>query len=299
MAMGEHDLAVRVQAIQVVRQIDGHGLLDEDQRDKVAQLVFEKEKRVRVAAAELFKSILEEEVEQRKTELDSERKTSKGRKIGGGTGKKAKEEEAELATQLELKVVAELLVRYGKALDGLDPEAGDGDEDDEDQESNDRRKKRRNELNVSDLVDAKVHRSRIALAAEALWDGVESLQDWEALLSYLLKDHSLDASKGKANGKKKKGSSKKKKGGDDDEDAEEENEDEEEEEAQDTGAALPASIKLTEEEETLAIELLVACLARLTQTSSTSKKVSPFQTILSCIPFLTDLCLDLTGQRTG
>ncbi|GAA5954369.1 hypothetical protein JCM3765_004438 [Sporobolomyces pararoseus] len=270
MAMGEHDLAVRVQAIQVVRQIDGHGLLDEDQRDKVAQLVFEKEKRVRVAAAELFKSILDEEVEQRKTELDSERKTSKGRKIGG---KKAKEEDAELETQLELKVVAELLVKYGKALDGIDREAADGAEDDEDSESSSRRKKQGNELNLSDLVDVKVHRSRIALAAEALWDGVGSLQDWEALLSYLLRDHSQHAPNGKANGKKK-GSGKKNKRADEDEDADDVNDEEEEGEGaeQEVGAELPASIKLTEEEETLVIELLVACLAKLTQTSSTTKK---------------------------
>ena len=272
--MGEHDLAVRVQAIQVVRQIDGHGLLDEDQRDKVAQLVFEKEKRVRVAAAELFKSILDEEVEQRKTELDAERKTSKGRKIGG---KKAKEEDAELETQLELKVVAELLVKYGKVLDGIDHEAANGDEDDEDSDSNSRRKKRKSELNLSDLVDVKVHRSRIALAAEALWDGVESLQDWDALLSYLLRDHSQHAPNGKANGKKKE-SGKKSNRRDGDEDAEDGNDEEEEEEtAQEAGAELPVSLKLTEEEETLAIELLVACLAKLTQTSSTTKKVSCIQ----------------------
>lgn len=264
--MGEHDLAVRVQAIQVVRQIDGHGLLDEEQRDEVAQLVFEKEKRVRNAAAELFKSIVDEEVEQRKTELDSEKTTSKGRKIGG---KKAKELEEDLAIQIELKVVAELLVKYGKSLDGVDPDAGVNEDDDEDPQ----RKKRRNGLSLSDLVDAKVHRGRVALAGEALWDTVESLQDWEALLSYLLKDHSLHDANGKAstNGKKKPASKGKTRG--EPADDEEGSQDEDEEAVQASETELPESVKLTEEEETLAIELLVACLAKLTQTTSTSKKV--------------------------
>ncbi|GAA5877410.1 hypothetical protein JCM16303_003321 [Sporobolomyces ruberrimus] len=266
MAMGEHDLAVRVQAIQVVRQIDGHGLLDEEQRDEVAQLVFEKEKRVRNAAAELFKSIVDEEVEQRKTELDSEKTTSKGRKIGG---KKAKELEEDLAIQIELKVVAELLVKYGKSLDGVDPDAGVNEDDDDDSQ----RKKRRNGLSLSDLVDAKVHRGRVALAGEALWDTVESLQDWEALLSYLLKDHSLHDANGKAstNGGKKPASKGKTRGEPADDD-EEGSQDEDEEAVQANETELPESVKLTEEEETLAIELLVACLAKLTQTTSTSKK---------------------------
>ncbi|GAA6013136.1 hypothetical protein JCM11491_005192 [Sporobolomyces phaffii] len=270
MAMGEHDLAVRVQAIQVVRQIDGHGLLDEEQRDEVAQLVFEKEKRVRNAAAELFKSILDEEVEQRKAELDAEQKTSKGRKIGG---RKGKELDEELESQIELKVITELLVKYGKALDGIDAETGDADDDnDEEQDSNDRRKKQRAGVSVSDFVDIKLHRSRIALAAEALWDGIEVLQDWEALLSYLLKDHSLHGTNDKAKGRKKGTGKKNKRSAADEDQSENDGEQDGEDDDQDLGAELPDSVKLSEEEETLAIELLVACLAKLTQTSSTSKK---------------------------
>lgn len=269
MAMGEHDLAVRVQAIQVVRQIEGHGLLDEDQRDKVAQLVFEKEKKVRNAAAELFKGIVDEELEQRKPELDAETKTTKGKKAGG---RKAKEEDAELETQLEIKIVAELLVKFGKALDGTDGVIGDEAEDVND--STRRSKGHGNGGSLSDLVDAQVHRSRIALAAEAMWDNVESLQDWDSILSFLQRDHSPDASDGKANGKKKGPNQKEKRR------AYEANNDDlkaggqEDDEGGEVAAALPDSIKLTEEEESLTIELLVACLERVTQTSSTSKKVS-------------------------
>ncbi|GAA5932633.1 cohesin subunit IRR1 [Sporobolomyces koalae] len=271
MAMGEHDLAVRVQAVQVVRKIEGHGLLEEEQRDEVAQLVFEKEKKVRAAAAELFKIVLDEETEQRKTELESEKQTARGRKVGG---KKAKEFDAELEIQIELKVVAELLVKYGKALDGIDPEVAAEDDDDASREAQEDRMKRRSVLGLSDLVDAKVHRGRIALAAEALWDTVETMQDWQALLSYLLKDHSAPSSKGKTDSKKTIGRTKQR--ADNSENGESDNEAEEAQERQEGDLELPETIKLTEDEETLAIELLVACIAKYgnSTSTSTSRKVS-------------------------
>lgn len=272
MALGEHDLAVRVQAIQVVRQIDGHGLLEEDQRDEVAQLVFEKEKRVRAAAAELFRGVVDEEVEQRKQEIDAEQKTARGRKIGG---KKAKKEEEELQTQVELKVVAELLVKYGKALDGVDEQAGNEEEEEEDH------RKKAKDASVSDLVDIKFNRGRVALAAEALWSGDEAAEKWKTLVSFLLKDHSLHASKGKANGKQKgkgKKNGRAENGDENEENGDEASEDEQEEEE---GPELPSAVKLTEEEETLAIELLVACLTMVTTKTSTSKKVSFLAALLS------------------
>ncbi|GAA5880996.1 hypothetical protein JCM1840_007214 [Sporobolomyces johnsonii] len=262
MAMGEHDLSVRVQAIQVVRQIDAHGLLDEEQRDEVAQLVFEKERRVRNAAAELFKGVVEEEFEQRKTELKARQKTPRGSKVGGAGKKKAsKEDEDELGTQLQLKIVAELLVKYGQALDGIDPSAEDADE----QDGRTGADERGDGLSLSDVVDVKVHRGRVALAVEALWEGIDVLRDWDALLAYLLKDHSTVGEEGgthKANGKGK-GRKGGRRGGDD----EDEEMDEEEE-----GGELVEAVKLTEEEETLAIELLVSCLTKVTTVSSTSKK---------------------------
>ncbi|GAA5919670.1 hypothetical protein JCM1841_005220 [Sporobolomyces salmonicolor] len=261
MAMGEHDLSVRVQAIQVVRQIDGHGLLDEEQRDEVAQLVFEKERRVRNAAAELFKGVVGEEFEQRKTELEARKKTPKGSKVSGAGKKKASDEDDhELDTQLQLKIVAELLVKYGEKLDGIDPSAEDAHE----QDGRTGADEHMDGLSLSDLVDVTVHRGRVALAVEALWEGIDVLRDWEALLAYLLKDHSTVGGKGmpkaNGNGKGKKGG---KRGGDNEDEVIEEEEE---------GAELVEGVKLTEEEETLAIELLVACLTKVTTVSSTSKK---------------------------
>ncbi|GAA6029512.1 hypothetical protein JCM8097_003715 [Rhodosporidiobolus ruineniae] len=271
MAVGEHDINVRIQAIHVVRQIDGHGLLTDKQRDEVAQLVFEREKRVRTAAAEFWKGLVDEEVETKQGELEAQGTTGKGRKKGG---RKDKEQERERDAQIQFKVLADLLTRYGKELDGG---IGGADED-VDEDSQDRRDKAVAEdlslpLPNGDAEDptAAVPHGRVALAVEALWDGVDVLRDWQALLSYLLKDHSSavegsPAAAGPSSAKKGKGRGKKAA-------AAEEEADEEADEEQE-GESLPQPLKLEEEEETLMVEVLVACLTKVVGASrgSSSKK---------------------------
>lgn len=279
MAIGEHDLSVRIQAIHVARQIDGHGLLTDKQRDEVAQLVFEREKRVRNAAAEFWQGLVEEEVETRKGELEALSKTPRGRKKGGG---KEKEQEHERETMVNFKVLAELLVKYGKELDGG---VGVDLEQQEDEES----QARRDAVEAEDLALAldgdaanddatkSVPRGRVAFAVEALWDGVEALRDWQSMLDFLLKDHSTVAEGSPvAPGSSKKKAAAKGKGkgkAQDDDEEEEENEDDEENEA--ATSTLPEKLKLNEEEEALMIEVLVACLTRIIEVSksSTSQKV--------------------------
>jgi cohesin complex subunit SA-1/2 len=233
MALGELDLSVRVQTIQVLRQIETHGLLDEEQRDEVAKLVFENERRVRHAAADFFNGLLSEEVERRETELDA----------GKVAHKRGAVATMEAKDQLRLKCLAELLVKYGKALDGTNDE-GDEEEDQDDDEAT-----------QEDLVEVKTHRGRVAFAVEALWDDVDAVRDWQGIMDFLLLDHSSsDASNEdtpKAKGRKGKGKGKADAASDEVEDA----------------------CKLTEEEETLLVEVLVASLMRVTGVSATTKKV--------------------------
>ncbi|GAA5843847.1 hypothetical protein JCM9279_000166 [Rhodotorula babjevae] len=281
MAVGEHDLAVRVQALQVVHQIDKHGLLEDDkQRDEVAMLIYEKEPRVRAAAADFFKGLVDEDAEELQGELDVKNKSSKK-----GRGRKAKEVDESLASAVEYKILARLLVKYGKALDGPSADADDvGDDDDESQRH---RAGENGDVSVDSLARvadgddagarAVVSRARVAFAVDALWNVLGSLQDWEAMLEYVLRDHSAAAAAGAAGkGKGKKGRAaggrakkEARTGGSDDEDEEmqdgEAEEDGEEEQ-------LPEDVRLTEEEETLFIEVLVACLTRITTTSATKKK---------------------------
>lgn len=295
MAVGEHDLNVRIQALQVVRQIDGHGLLDDEkQRDEVATLIFEKEKRVRSAAADFFRGLVEEQVEDLKSELEAQGKTAKGRKVGGN--KKAdKDHERALHQASEYKILARLLVKYGRALDGRSEQDALDDDDEQDEadaaaaEVGSLAAIARAETGGEEDLGPAVPRGRVAYAIEALWDSLDAVQDWEAMLAYLLKDHSSEAEeasvssnargKGKGKAKGRAGSGKKAaQGGDSGEgSAGEENDAAEEEDAQEDAIALPKQIRLDEDEETLFVEVVVAVLTRVTQASAVSKKVRGFE----------------------
>lgn len=288
MACGEHDTNVRIQALQVVRQIEANGLLDDDeQRDAVAMLVFEKEKRVRHAAADFFRGLVEEQVEELKSELDAHGKTARGRKVGGN--KKAdKERERALAQATEYKALADLLVKYGRKLDGRgdDDEPADEDGDDEDEAMAD--------LAAAfkagdDDADPGVPRGRVAFAIEALWDSMAAVQDWEGMLTYLLKDHSpaaASSAKASGKGKGKAAIGRGKKTSQDEADGDEEMEDEDVEDAE---AALPRQVRLTEEEETLFVEILLAALTRVTQAQAVTKKVRISCTLLPNGPLVLTL----------
>ncbi|GAA6000843.1 cohesin subunit IRR1 [Rhodotorula paludigena] len=286
MAVGEHDLPVRIQALQVVRQIDAHGLLEDDkQRDEIALLVFEKERRVRFAAADFFKGLVDEQVDERKGELDLA--------DGAARGKKVKEQERALATAVEYKVLAELLVKYGRMLDGgaAGPDSAEDEEDDSQRRS---QASASDELSAGDLVPdragadadgaeadtrASVPRGRVAFAVEALWDSVDALRDWEGMLEYVLRDHSGRAvgeegaaanGKAKAKGKGRAAKGRGKKGAQ--ANGTEEDEAEGEGKADDEVDQLPEELRLSEDEETLFIEVLVACLTRITVATATTKK---------------------------
>ncbi|PRQ73544.1 hypothetical protein AAT19DRAFT_15111 [Rhodotorula toruloides] len=285
MAVGEHDISVRIQALHVVHQINTQGLLeDEKQRDEVAMLIFEKEKRVRVAAAEFVQGLFNDAVEEKQGEMNAKGKTAKGRKKGG-----KKQDDEALARAVEYKVIAELLVKYGKELDGSPADQDAEDEEDEGSQARENGGDDLDKLGVADVLPARIGgadddasatmpRGRVALAVEALWDSLELLQDWEAMLAYLLKDHSHG---GEANGVAKKGKGKAasrgkgKKKADKDEDEEMQplgEGDEDEEDEADKDEQLPQDARLTEEEETVFIEILLACLTRVTSLTATTKK---------------------------
>jgi len=226
MGTGETDASVRVQAIQVLRQLEHHGLLEDDQRHLIARLVFEKDKRIRNAAADFFGGVVTEEVDRRRTEIEA------GRPASVRKGKRS-----ELKQQLEIKVLAELLVKYGNALDGRD----NGEEEEHDKEDEE-----------ADLVEEHTHKGRIELVVEGLWEELEAVRDWRALIDYLLLDHSSAEADAPAKGKKRptKGRS---------------SAAEVEAETDGDDADLDQACKLTDEEETVLVEVLVAALDRVTR----------------------------------
>ena len=162
-AEGDTELAVRVAVIQVLEAIDGHSLLEEEERDQLCLLIFDEEPKVRKAVSTFVKGAWQESVEERMA----------GRKLS-----------AEDKSRVGVKALAGLLVKWGKAL------SQQGEHDSEDNGSDDASAG----TSRTNLREARVlglsKKGRIAHVVEALWDALDSVSDWEGLLDVLLLDHS-------------------------------------------------------------------------------------------------------------
>lgn len=161
MALGDTELSVRVAVVQVLKAINGHGLLEDEQREKLCLLVFDEEARVRRAVGGFVKGVWEENVSDRM--------------IGKGGDQRVRQ-------RAGFKALGMLFVQWGRALN-----KGDEDEDDDLGEGS---SKQINSKDVASIVGAGQQKGRIALAVDALWDEVEPINVWEDLLEMLLLDHS-------------------------------------------------------------------------------------------------------------
>ena len=167
MAMNDTELSVRVAVVQVLQAIDEHGLLEDEQRERLCLLVFDEENKMRRAVGGFVKGVWQESVDER---LVGRKPNAKDKKRAG------------------IKAFAMLLVQWGRALDkGKGLRDDDDMDDDGDQSEGSSKQARRKE--VVNLVGPE-QKSRTALAVEALWDDVEPVTDWETLLDVLLLDHS-------------------------------------------------------------------------------------------------------------
>ncbi|KAI0772878.1 hypothetical protein BD413DRAFT_622407 [Trametes elegans] len=166
MAVGDVELSVRVAVIQVLQTIDGHGLLEDEQRQQLCLLVFDEEARVRRAVSGFVKGVWEETVEERLV----------GRRPSDADKHKA-----------GVKALGMLLVNWARALDKANGE-GDGDSEDG-MDLGEGSSKRARAKEVASLVGTNA-KGRTALVVEALWDEVDPVRDWETLLDVLLLDHS-------------------------------------------------------------------------------------------------------------
>ena len=138
-----------------------------------------------------------------------------------------------------VKASAMLLVKWGKALD----RASEAAEEESEVGEGDGVPGRRIHLPSSSGVDP---RGRIVLAVEALWDEVEAVNDWECILDVLLLDHSA--------------------GRDEDMDGPDSL-------VESARNAVDPAWRLSEVEETVVLEVLVASLRRAKLASTTGKKV--------------------------
>jgi cohesin complex subunit SA-1/2 len=169
MAAGDTELTVRVAVIQVLEAIEGHSLLEDDEREKLCLLVFDEEAKIRKAVSGFVRGVWEEHVDERLA------------------GRKASEKDKTMAGA---KALAVLLVKWGNSLDKV--VGGDAEEDDSVGETGEGVGPSRvsGSIETTTWAGFRSRKGRIAFAVEALWDDVEPVRDWEGLLDVLLLDHS-------------------------------------------------------------------------------------------------------------
>lgn len=190
MALGEIDAHVRTAAVKALDALDKNGILDDDQRDELAQLVFHDERRTRAAIAPFFASLVNESLEQQQKVFKaaqggaSKKGKSRKRKAASDEGQDEEaadeEDEEEIdkdeeAKRLEFKIIASMLLKYAAQLDERFEASEDADE---------------SAVTEHELAVERARRGRVAFAVDALWAECEVLQDWEALMRFLLIDHS-------------------------------------------------------------------------------------------------------------
>lgn len=207
MATSDAELNIRVEAIQVLRQIDRHGLLEDDQRDQIARLIFDAEPRARRAAAAFFDSLLKERVDEKRTSLRAHRPAAN----------EPEHSAEDLENMLQWKCLASMLVVFNSQLDieiaqqlqSLAVTGLEDDLEDDGEESSNANSAVTRLSNSRDRTDARLrggsgvasiaqltailqgqNKDRVSLAVETLYFEVEIARNWQSLLDFLLLDHS-------------------------------------------------------------------------------------------------------------
>ncbi|RGB24090.1 hypothetical protein C1646_747941 [Rhizophagus diaphanus] len=228
MASRESELSVRITTISLLTQIYRSGLLEDEDRDELSLLIYSDLSKVRKAIAPFVKDLLDEDfisskLKKVQTFLSSNGVTKRRNRSGSGN---------EIASSVKrdwvaFKCLAEFLVKYRKPTENSRKDDEMNDEIDESNDSDEY------EDGSSILSIGDVKNNRIALAIEALWNEMEILHDWHSLAEYLSKDHSLTNSSSTA---------KDPQGGDNPVDA------------------IEDCYRLSEREESVLVQVLVACL---------------------------------------
>jgi cohesin complex subunit SA-1/2 len=167
MARRDTEPTVRIAVAHVLASVDTAGLLDDDQRSALCELVFDSEPRVRRAVAGFVRGVWEE--------ASAERLIGREREID--------EREKQF---VGAKALAALLIQWGKNLDK-------GTAGEEDQPQEDTSQSQSNTGTTSKnlpILPGDEQQGRIPLVVEALWEEVDAVSDWQTLLDLLLLDHS-------------------------------------------------------------------------------------------------------------
>lgn len=166
MAAQDAELSVRVSAIDLLDMTRDAGLLEPNDIDTIGKLIFDTEPRVRKAVSGFFCENLNDLYESKIEDLGGEEALEDAFAI----------DEEDPANPrpgwIKLKCLAEMLLDY-------DSEGGD-----------ESFSQTIDDGDPSEILNAGKLDSRFAVAAQALYEKLPELQDWEMLTEYLLFDHS-------------------------------------------------------------------------------------------------------------
>jgi len=167
-ATRDSEPSVRSAAVALAESIRQAGMLEPDDIDVIGKLIFDSEPKVRKAVVDFFVAGVEEAFEAKVDDLGGEEELEV-------LAVDKRNSEAPQKYWIKLKALAEVLSSYdAEDQDELPSQIGQA----VDVEF----------LNVSSVE------SRFTLAAQALYDKMAEVRDWDMLASYLLFDHSARAS---------------------------------------------------------------------------------------------------------
>ena len=166
MATRDAEPNIRAATVEVLDLVRETGLLEPDDIDVIGRLVFDTEPRVRKAVSGFFAENISDLFESAMEDLGGEEG------IAEYLGEEVKDDyDAPKIAWLKFKCLAEVLESY----------------DDENEEESATTAKN---VEIAESLNASGVESRLSLAAQAIYDGVPEVKDWETLAGYLLYDHS-------------------------------------------------------------------------------------------------------------
>jgi cohesin complex subunit SA-1/2 len=166
MAARDSETGVRASAVDLLDLFREAGMLEPDDIDVIGKLIFDTEPRVRKAVVGFFAENIKDLYESKIEELGGEEALEDIFALG------AKDPETPHSEWITLKCLAEVLLSYDSE-ESEEPSQIQGAAD-------------------SDTLKASGVESRFFLAAQALYDKIPAVSDWDVLAGYLLFDHSVN-----------------------------------------------------------------------------------------------------------
>jgi cohesin complex subunit SA-1/2 len=233
MALRESDINVRIPSIQLLTQISKAGLLEDEDRAKFALLIYSDNSKIRKAVATFIMNTLQEDYIDKG--LENARKVTSEGSNRRNKGARIRED------WVKFKCLAEFLVKCGVDISNERLSV------DEDHHMEDEHELETDVTYEDAAITQRIgggKKNRIGLAVHDLWSELSLLHDWKSLAEYLSKDHSL-----RSGGRSSRLSN------------------------NETAPSDPIEegYRLSEEEETVLVEVLVACL-KLLVTEATNVK---------------------------